>query len=563
MMRMQRRCLHPLLFRLATAAALAAVPLSPARASGPDRLIRLLQIVGSVDERVSTGISRGNQRTIKCGLGLSLHVIDHWKEFSDLQREELATLLARPVTQKSRIVGNFQIFYDTTGPHTPSLLDPGNTPIPNSAEAYIDSVGNYFNFAWHYEVDTLGYDAPPFLPGESHYDVFVQEFGINVYGQTQPENQINAAYPPQYDSYIQIDNDFLGFYSQGMAGLKVTAAHELHHAIQLGRYAYWSTDRYFLEITSTWMEDVLHTEVNDYYQYLSNTGYQTSQFSNPGLRFTLDDFSMEYSRAIWGKFIEKRFSREVMHQTWNYIRQSPALTALDQALHDVGSSFRQAFLEWAVWNNNTGLTSDTVKYYAEGRYYPTMLLKPVVQFLPGQRTVNDTIQTMSSAYRPIDVSGAQMTAIISNVNVNISNLGQRFAYILSDAGDGSFRHLSNGVFTRLDVADPSNWSVQESVPAVVADVVVFPNPYILKGPEFLNFHLPLVTTSTASLSIFTSNMDRIYSNTVPVVELRPSEPYLTWDGHDTDGNQASTGVYFYFIMVDDKQYTGKFAVIRP
>ncbi len=535
-----------------------------ARSQTPDRdrLAQVARILQSIDETRSLQAFPGDGKTIKCGLPVSLAVLDHWKEFTESERRQLASLLSPPITQKSRLIGHFRIFYDTTGYHAPTLLDAGGTPILNTVENYVDSVGQYFNDAWAFEIDTLGYDPPPFLPGETHYDVYIQEFGIRLYGETQPVNQTNSANPPMWDSYIQIDNDYRGFYSEGIAGLKVTSAHEFHHAIQIGRYGYWSSDVFFLEITSTWMEDVVHAEVNDYYQYLSNSPGQTSQFSYPWLRFNLADGSIEYSRAIWGKFIEKRFSREIMHQAWNYIRQTPALSALDRALNDAGSSFRQAFLEWAVWNENTGPGSDTVAFYSEGRHYPEMRMKPLVQFMSGRRTILDTIQMLSSVYHPIEVNGAQMVTLVSNLNMSASGQAQTFAYVIADNGDESYRRLSNGLYTRLDVNDPANWMVQESVPEVVADVVVFPDPYILSGSAVVNFHLPLVSSTAATLTILSSSMDRVFSSSVPVVEAKPSEPFVRWDGHDENGNAASTGVYFFYITIDDRQYVGKFALIR-
>lgn len=526
----------------------------------------------------SVSVNAVHGTTSKCGLGIRLEILDHWKEFTTDEQRQLERLLAGPVTQKSRIAGHFQIFYDTTGVHVPSLLDFNSLPIPNSVEQYVDSVAKYVNYAWSFEVDSLGYDAPPLIVGENYYDIYIQELGSNSYGFTQPVNQINAQYPPLYDSFIEIDNDYKGFFSPGIAGLKVTTAHEFHHSIQIGRYGFWSSDRYFLEITSTWMEDVVHNDVNDYYQYLSNSSSQVTQFSYPSIRFTEDDQSIEYSRAIWGKFIEQRFSRATMRSTWSYIRQVQAITAIDRALNDAGSSFRDAFLEWGVWNMNTGIDADTTAYfYTEGRSYPPMRMKPMVSYSSGQRTMSGSIGVMSSEYYPFSIYNgngdtSRMNTIISNVNVAETNLGQAYSYIIADQGDDSFRHLSNGLFTKLSVGDPVNWSSREilidsgnhihSVPAVVSTVVAFPNPFRASGSAKLHFRLPASASTDANLLIISSTLDRIYSQQMPIVELMPAEPSLLWDGIDESGRTIATGIYFYFITVGDLQFTGKFAVIR-
>ena len=518
------------------------------------------------------------RNAVKCGLGAILEVRERWNLYSLQEQQSLSAVLAPVVTQKSRTIGHFTIFYDTTGVHAPALLDAGHNRIPNTVEAYVDSVGTYFNLAWSFEIDSLGYDSPPFLPGESTYDVYLHEENSGLYGFTMPVHQINSAYPPLYDSYIEVDNDYLGFYSEGMKGLAVTSAHEFHHAIQLGRYGYWSGDRYFLELTSTWMEDVVHDNVNDYYQYLANTTDQTSQFSYPYVRFTRDDNSIEYSRAVWGKFVEQRFSREVMRSTWNHIRQVNAIAALDRALVEAGSSFRLAFFEWALWNMNTGANADTSAYfYDEGRAYPTMRMNAMTSFTSGQRLINGSTEVMSSQYFPILMlppagDSSRMNAIVTNVNMNTTSQSQPFSYFITDHGDDSYKHLSNGLYVQLSISDPLNWSTQEvivdtgghirAIPQVVPDIVVYPNPFVVNGSAKLNFQMPELSSTEATLTILSSGMDRIFSKAMPFIELRPQEKYLQWDGYDENGRTASTGIYFYFISSGDREFNGKFAIIR-
>ena len=91
---------------------------------------------------------------------------------------------------------------------------------------------------------------------------------------------------------------------------------------------------------------------------------------------------------------------------------------------------------------------------------------------------------------------------------------------------------------------------------------MFPNPFIVKGFEMLHFRLPPVTGGTAQLTILTSHLDRVVTRTVTVSTPHPSEPVLLWDGRSDTGEAISSGVYFYFIIVDDRQMFGKFAVVR-
>ncbi len=528
-------------------------------------------IIQSLEQMRSIGLSKSKNSTEysgKCGLQLSFDVIEHWKEFSELQKQHLMILLAPPSRQKSRVIGHFKIFYDTTGFEAPALVSTtlGCQRLPNTVEQYIDSVGKYFNEVWDLEINSLGYAQPP-LQNDNTYWIDVHELGFGLYGRTFPDpNPLNSGNPSRYKTYIEIDNDFCDVYpsSRGIPGLKVTAAHEFHHAIQLGAYGTWGlVDYYFNEITSTWMEDVAYNDVDDYYQYLTNSLSQQSQFSYPSKRFTEYNGSIEYSRAIWGKFIEKRYSPNIMLRSWENMRMNTSIQAIDQALTEAGGSFRQAFLEWSLWNNNTGPNCDTVKYYSEGINYPPMRVRNVAQYTPPQRIILDSIQVLSSVYHPVIIDNAQMMVIISNVNTaTITSALQGLSYTIAESGDETFKHLSNGVHVKLNVSDPQRWSTQESVPSVVNDVLVYPNPYLSNGTNVVHFRLPPVVDTYASLSVFSGALERLISKELPIREIQPSEPYITWDGKGERHEQANSGIYFYVITVDNKQYTGKFALIR-
>jgi hypothetical protein len=510
----------------------------------------------------------------KCGFWMSEQISEHWNNFSVEQRKRLKELLALGTAQVDTIIGNFRILYDTTGLGEPALLDENFDRIPHTARAYVDSVGNYLNYVWNYLIDTLGYESPPFQHGNAYYLISIEELGSTLYGETRwdlDEDLINGYNPPRYTSYIRIDNDYYGFIqSPGMAGMKVTLAHELFHAIQIGSYGIRSTDVFFYEISSTWMEDVLFTDVNDYYQYLSNSPLRRSQFSCPDAGFVRADGSIEYSRCVWGKFVEKKYSRDVMLSAWNYMRLWNAINALDRALLDRGSSFRTAFREWTQWNLNTGIGADTVKYYTEGRNYPLIVKNPVIVYSQTTRAFADTVDAISSIYQPVCVvqnlpdtcsDATRMTVTVMNINMPgaYSSGPFSFRYEMTPSGDNSYRKLSNGIYVRLEVPDEANWFAEETIPTITQEVIVYPNPY--NGNSALHFNLPPVQSSDAILSVFSASMDRIYSSDIAISSIS-SVPVISWDGKISDGGRLSSGIYIYIISVDGKKYTGKFAVVR-
>lgn len=500
----------------------------------------------------------------KCGLRFAWEAAFYGEAFPASEMIRLRELLSPFQLQTSRLIGLFRIHYDTTGVNTPAILSCDSARIPNSYEAYVDSVGRIFNDVHNFEIDSLGYESP-FQSGQSEYDVYIAN--INMYGFTESLQRIGSTNPPRYRSAITIDNDYFRFFSPGMAGLKVTVAHEFHHAIQLASYGAWMSDYYFLEITSTWMEDVVYDDVNDYYQYLkSPSSSPRGQFSSPDIGFTQSDGLIEYSRAIWGKFIEERFSRNLMRRAWEFIRQAPALGAMDLALTEVGRSFRDAFLEWSSWNLRTALRSDTLQYYREGNHYPTMRERTVFEYTSPERSFSDSIQAVSSVYQPISLSGTQMMVIVSNLNFATSGASDfPFLYEVRDQGDLSYKHLANGLSVKLNVPDPGNWATQETAPSIVTEVIAFPNPFFPRESKPLRFRLPITPRSpVATLAIFSSSLDAVFSGELEITEelIRPSEPVLLWNGKTQTLRHVPSGVYFYVITADNQQFKGKFTVIR-
>jgi hypothetical protein len=91
---------------------------------------------------------------------------------------------------------------------------------------------------------------------------------------------------------------------------------------------------------------------------------------------------------------------------------------------------------------------------------------------------------------------------------------------------------------------------------------VYPNPFLAKERKPLNFRLPTAIQQKAMLYVFSSSMDKIFSDELSIDYKRPLEPSITWDGHDSNWEAVSSGIYFFVIQIDGNEYQGKFAVVR-
>jgi len=479
-----------------------------------------------------------------------------------------ATPAVRSVLASVRTIGSFRFHYDTTGPGAPAMLNALGVRIPGSAEEYVDSAGAIFNAALELETSGLGYASPiPALGGV--YDVTIAN-AYPYYGWTTRGARIGTTTPARYASTIVIDQDFGEYYSRGLDGLRVTAAHEFFHAVQFGSYGYWGGDEYFMEMTATWMEDVVYDGVNDYYQYLrgpSGGGGFTprGQFAHPDSSFAASDGLLEYSRAVYGLFVEKQYSADLIRRAWELMPQGVAIKALDLAFGERGSSFREAFLLWSVWNAKTGPGADTAAYYPEGREYPRIAGGPVIDYTPPSRSISGTIGTTAVAYYPVNVGSTPMSVIVANVLTSGPRSRVSFRYEMADAGDESYKVLSNGLYVRLDVPDPEHWTTIESSPAVVSEVSPYPNPFPAGEFDRLRFRIPAAAKPAAvGLTVLTSSMERVFQGPLAIRDdlATASVQVAEWDGKDLLGRTLTSGVYVYILDVDGTEHTGKLAVVR-
>lgn len=549
------------LFMIATVAAQTGTIPQSGRQESYRRLLHLVQV-------------DTEELPVKCGLGAISFAIEHREALSPSLQMDLRSVLSRPALQKSRISGDYRIHYDTVatviGDNTPAMLNPSGNRIPGSHEQFVDSVISIITFVSSYETATLGYDAPPPDLGQGggpEYDIYIEDLG-NLYGSTMPEVPLdNRPQGARYTSFISIDNDFtfvLPDSNKGLPALRVTLAHEFHHAIQLGAYAYWTDDIYYYEITSTWMEDVLYTSVNDYYQYLGPVG---AHFKNPELRFTTSNGRVEYSRCVWGHFVQKRFDRDAMRRSWVETRAVRPLQAIDNALRAYSSSFRVAFAEWTLWNFYTNVRSDSVRYYPEGRFYP-LVRQTVVDFLPPSRAISDSLRSLSARYYQVNAQLENLVLILSNINFENAlntNSTEQFPYTYNlnvNKLDDTYQSTETSIFVKLDVPDRSNWWTW-GVSSRSPEGISFPNPFLADGRGVVNIPIASQTEATGGLTIFSNSMDLVYSATVRSrFLLAPGTQVFQWNGKTNEDQLVSSGIYIYVLEAAGRTLTGKIALLR-
>ncbi len=190
------------------------------------------------------------------------------------------------------------------------------TTADKAPPGWADTTLSQMNKIWAYEVGKLKF-RPPMTDGKrggnKKFDVYLKNVAPKGYaGYCAKERSIGGGYLAS--SYCVLDNDFLPSEFNGraaLANLRVTAAHEFFHAIQM---AYDSDeDAWLVESTATWMEERYADDVNNNRKYLPD-----SQVAVPGepLDVALTGDTPQFGNWVWWEYLSSRLGNGIVRSVW-------------------------------------------------------------------------------------------------------------------------------------------------------------------------------------------------------------------------------------------------------
>lgn len=505
----------------------------------------------------------------------------HWDQLSLQSKATIVKAFQVTETQTSKLSpsGRFRIHYDTTGGNTPALLDPvQQVPIPNTYEAYVDSVAAIFDYCWQFQIDSLRYRPPAPRAGESgatEYDVYIQDLDPSLFGFTEYDESMRinpGSEPARYWTYTVVDNDYWGYRTNGIDGLRATAAHEFQHAIHLGGYGLWSTlDIYFFELSAGWMEGVTFPAVHDYYYDVSEyfTSFHDVQGSLPFYFF--DPSFIGSERGIWGQFLSQRFGRDVMRDIWAHEISEPMITSINDALLSRGTDFKTEFALFTYWNYFTADRADTVRYYREGRHYPRFAPVSTATIFPGgTASISSQAYAFSSSYYEFRLPIDTLTVAVANVDLSAAQKYDFTTYSLrlemgASVTDLPTQSLLNGLKIGIGVSAGTNWverylmaSSRSDVQKITSDAA--PNPMHLSQVSRLALPMNEPLSSWAQIYFLNSALSLDYSASYSVVSSNGGQ-YVFVPSSDL-WSHLSSGVYFVVAQVGNSTYRWKVAIIK-
>jgi len=466
-----------------------------------------------------------------------------------------ASLLNEPLRQDSVLSpsGHFMLHYDTVGTNAVPTEDLSQNGIPD----YVDSAMAILDHVWDVEIGQLGFQPPLGINGKprSSYPIYFTTSGI-YYGWTTPDQKITALSGNKYTSFIEINANFYQthFYTNGLNAMRVTCAHEFNHALQLG-YTFRIdsfnnyTDLFFMEMTSTWLEDYIYNNVNDYYFYLKRFIPQAD-----AIRFNATDQNSEYANSIYLHMFQKEYGPKIVPEIWREIENEPALEALDKVLKRKGSSFARSHNQYACWLYFTGTRSISGSYFPEAAFYPELRL-------------SDGLDALEQSLKALHMRHIKYELAKTSIWYK--------AKLSADDNRGMMNHLANGndcgnavpfgktqlfyqdttlvvvVLTNSLSTDITNlkYVVDTQKTRPTANICAWQN-----GNQLWFFNLP----PQGALTVYTLNGRMV----IKLQAAYSKNGVLSWDMRDRFGSRLASGIYIYVYKSSNSVLLGKFAVVR-
>jgi hypothetical protein len=502
---------------------------------------------------------------IKCGFPLNAEVKENLEYFTPEQQFELKKIMSRPELETSIVSpsGFFRIHYSRSGTGAPGYDE------SLSADENAMLAAEAFDSSYSYEISYLGYSEPPSdngSGGDNLYDVYIINKG-NTYGETHPETSLGNN---RYTSYITIDDNFgTGFYTHGLEAMRVTAAHEFHHAIQL-EYTYRTNDQFFMELTSVSMEEFVYDDVNDYY------GYMPHYFNNTSRVFSRFSSGDGYDLAIWNIFLADTLGIDIIKRQWELMPQMNAVEAIQQSLNEKGTSFFEMMNLFGIWCYFTGYRAQAGMYFEEAENYPVVKSMDNLSFSSSSKTFSLNSPPLANTYVTFistDANPDSLTVVLSNSNYKaaLNTPGNTYPldYTLYNyAAEGSSKLTGKYYYSFT----PQNeyWSSAEMFPTQVIkggyfldDVIdiAFPSPFYYNKNSFIFIPADVNVYENTYLNVYSASMDLVYSSTVEIQKIY-GQNLIKWAPKDNDGNNLATGIYIYALRSGDKDISGKIVIFN-
>jgi len=461
---------------------------------------------------------------------------------------------------------HFKIHYTTYGKDSVARTDINANAVPDR----IEKIAQAFEKSYSVECEQMGYRIPPSMKnGSFPYDVYVLDL-TNKYAVTIKERSDSTSLVQKnVKSFILFDNDFIGhgYHIQGENAIKVIAAHEFFHAIQLG-YAFRHTDSFFYELSAVWMEDQVFDDVDNYLYYFDYF-FSAPEIPLNGVSFTIPNvFKHIYGSSIFAFYLAENFGGDIIQQIWQLMPEKPALEAIDYILNNRGSTFENEFVKFCTWNFFTGEKAIPNFSYKEADKFPEIKLESdqTIEYYFAENSNGYFLTSAYYVFRPIKESiykvrfetkianHWQLAIIIwkenkiktffvhanENINLDAVEEGEKIVVIpcnMNRLVDPTIIYFKQAPEDYLFTLEKER-NIQPAIVKSFQIQNVYPNPF----SENITFNIRKINTSNITLKIF--NVQGQLLERKKIGELSQDINRINWSGFSS--NQTfSSGIYLF------------------
>jgi hypothetical protein len=342
------------------------------------------------------------------------------------RESERPRLSGDPQTLDSR---HFRIHYTLSGRDAVPREDSDEDGHPD----FVVEVVEAMEFSWFAQIEHFGWDPPPNdadLGGDERYDVYLENILVDDYAGYAEGNEIDGLIGDNphsaineentLPSYLVLDNDYAEYAEYALPGIsaldymRVTAAHELNHALQFG-YDGDEPHDWLWEATATWMQDEVFDAINE------STTLLEAVFKSPdtclmaeGGEERVEDSQHWYGTWILLRYLSERYGHAAVLQLWQIAAASDGFDIWDTLLQTKGENFEDFFRDYSVAlltrNFEEGNTYPTVRLEGEAR--PGELFEPVDGV---EQLAMDYVQLRGEGEMTATLSGSDLEGLLVGV----------------------------------------------------------------------------------------------------------------------------------------------------
>lgn len=347
--------------------------------------------------------------------------------------------------------GNFRLHYTQAGANAVPSADADTSGVPD----FIEQAADIYEDVLAFYRDELGFLAPlsdaslPHNGGDGRFDVYFIDFAGSADGAFRQDDCDGD----QCIGYMVQENDFASYgYSSRLEGTRVLASHEFFHAIQA---AYDSNQGGILgEGSAVWATEQFDPTLDDF-EHLAD-GYldRPERSLDTPLPGPVDPFS--YGSSVFFQFLSERYERDVIRKLYERVVEDgdePTwFTQLALMLgQDYGSSFAEAFTDFATWNIYTGARADAAVAYDRGGELSQVKSTTV------QAPVSNALRVFYASTQYFVVPAAGRTELVAELVSADEELGSLRLIVAAMAGNTVLQQavVEGGARATLTMGDAS------------------------------------------------------------------------------------------------------------